>query len=1389
NRNVENRNVENRNVENRNVENRNVENSAAENSEEEKRAHRRYIDFAQSAMEQFDLSAVEKHWSSALSNIQKLESNHLATGPNRYTSRTKVLEGGQMGKIHAYCKTHMLSPALYIRGIYALLIRYYFGVSGDFIIRELFGGRERETQKLMGCFFHTIPMVFPPELFRGKLPAARYFREVFSLLMGMGTHRDISIHLQNRLMGEEDLVFYFNYRTFLKLDINGKNYYVKKLTDYSGSDFPEKEVQLITKDTPEGFALELNYNKKLFDGDLFLDRFLLLSRQISEGVENLEDLDYITASERKTLLSLAAGETREFPSQTPLFRLFEKQAADYPGRIAVKCDGEEMAYHRLNEKANRLAHYLSANFTLATDSLVGVMLERSPQMMECILAIWKTGAAYIPIDVKYPPSRVKDILADSNARVLLTLSEYVTPHWDGVAAERIVKLDQKEGEIAGCPGENPVAEIDMTGLAYVIYTSGSTGKPKGVMVEHIGMMNHIQAKIDDFQLASDSIVAQNASHTFDISVWQFFVALALGGAAVIYPEESVLEPDEFIRRVIEDRVTILEVVPSYLSVMLDSMEQTPVEFPGLKYLAVTGETVKPKLLQRWFALYPYIPVINAYGPTEASDDITHHIMKNAPEGGRVSIGKPVQNLNVYVLGENDRPCPFGIKGEICVSGVGVGRGYLNDVLKTAEAFKNDPFAVNERGRLYRTGDLGYYNPDGTIEFLGRKDFQVKIRGFRIELGEIENCISTFEGVKNAVVIAANHQETAATPNRDGGFLCAYLEMEDQLDIPKMQEFLGKKLPHYMIPAYFIQLPQIPLTINGKVDRKALPKPGTDIRKFTGYSPPTNDIEKKLVKIWSEVLEVEEDIIGIDGNFFNLGGHSLKATTLIAKIHKAFDVRIPMVELFNTPTVKNLARFVQKETGEDFFSSIEPSAENEYYALSSAQKRLYLAQQMETESVAFNLPIVLLLEGDVEKEKLTGVFSQLLQRHESLRTSFHMVEGEPMQKVHTRVDFQLNYDELSIQHREQKNAAIESAAGNFISPFDLSRAPLLRAALLKIADLPQEHLLMIELHHIFVDSVSMRILVEEFIALYNGNQLPPLTLHYKDYSQWQQNWSPTGTLKKQVEYWLKLYAGHIPVLQLATDYPRPEILQTKGRQVEFEIDEQWTLRLRQRLADTGTTMNMFLLAVLNILLARYSMQEDIVVGAPVIGRRHADLEHIIGIFLNMLAIRNYPENQKTFDQFLGEVKENTLTAYDNQDCQFDELVAKLGIKRDPGRSPLFDVAFSFEEHRNKGDSDENPGLMGKNKSLKVTPYRFQHHVAKYELQLRAAEGPDSLQLILEYQVALFKKETVESLKDHFMDILKQVVNDGTLRLMDIEISHQLLAATSDVFEDDDDEFDF
>jgi acyl carrier protein len=676
--------------------------------------------------------------------------------------------------------------------------------------------------------------------------------------------------------------------------------------------------------------------------------------------------------------------------------------------------------------------------------------------------------------------------------------------------------------------------------------------------------------------------------------------------------------------------------------------------------------------------------------------------------------------------------------------------------------------------IYKTGDLCQWSHEGYLEILGRVDFQVKIRGYRIELGEIEQRLSGHPDIEDALVIDGKDQ---------GGdrYLCAYIVANTGLSTTQLREFLDKDLPEYMVPSYFVQLEQIPLNSNGKVDRNALPKPDAAFDASNRYQAPRNPVEEVLVKIWEEILEIVQP--GILDNFFELGGHSLKATRLIARIYKELNVEVPLGEMFKRPTIAGLFEYI-KDSAENKYVSIKPMEKKDYFVLSSAQKRFYILQHKDQNSVVYNIPAIWKFEGAVDQRKLADIFLKLIKRHETLRTSFERIQpgGEVFQRIHDTVTFDIEFFPPGEDQNQcpplPASTTVKEIAADFIRAFDLAKAPLLRVGLIK--EDTDKFVLMVDMHHIISDGVSHNILVKEFLLLHEGKELPGLKLQYKEYSGWQHHESLGDVQTHQENFWLEAFPGEIPLLSLPTDHPRPAIRTLEGDTLIFNIGKEETSALRRIALSERVTMFMLLFATFNVLIAKLSHQEDIVIGTPVAGRRHPDLEQLIGVFINTLALRNYPRGEQAFKEFLGEVKTRTLKAFENQDYPFEDLVRKVRTKGDASRNPIFDIMFVMQ------NTQDMSAESARNLDLKPTRYRYENKTSKFDLTLTCTEYPEQIHFTLEYATPLFEEETIRRYITYYRDILSSIINNPGIKIKDIECSHELSSLESNISQM---EFDF
>ncbi|QCT30034.1 non-ribosomal peptide synthetase [Bacillus velezensis] len=1107
--------------------------------------------------------------------------------------------------------------------------------------------------------------------------------------------------------------------------------------DFAVEDFSMEEVTnygCSIKVIPgNSLYIRLNFDTGIYDSVFMknIETFLwhMMNSVISDPEMSASEIALLDACEARNMLDAFNRTEAVEPPAPTLHGLFARRAALSPHRPALRFPGGMLTYAELDQYTDRLAVWLRQK-GIRKESMVGVLAERSPEMVVSVLAVLKAGGAYVPLDPEYPEDRLRYMLDDCGACLLLAQPGLSVSGFSGETLE--VSLSSLTGETeTGAVSE----EADSDSLAYIIYTSGSTGTPKGVAVEHRQAAAFLSGMQGQFPLTEEDIIVLKSSFSFDASIWQLFWWTMSGASVYLLPAGWEKDPVRMIEAFASEKVTTAHFIPAMVNSFLDALETEPAETRThlgrtLTRVFAGGEALSPLTAARFADLLPETVLIHGYGPTEATVDAAFYVCDRKRDSGRtrLPIGKPVPGARLYVLDSGGTIQPAGVAGELYIAGTGVARGYLNRPELTEERFLDDPFYPGER--MYQTGDIARWTEEGLVEWLGRSDGQVKVRGYRIEPGEIEAAIRRIDGIREAAVTARNeHGETA---------LYAYIEGRESDDV---RAELATRLPAYMIPAQFIEMSEWPVTPSGKLDRRALPAPdGAADRQ--AYTAPRNVTEMKLCALWEEVLK--NGPVGIRDHFFERGGHSLKATALVSRIAKEFGVQVPLQDIFARPTVEELASVIQ-DLEESPYEAIQPAQTQDTYPVSSAQKRMYVLQQLEDGGVGYNMPAVLELTGPLDRGRLEETFRQLIERHESLRTSFETgPDGEPVQRIHDSVPFQLDEAE---------------SADAFVRPFCLEEAPLFRAALVKESD--KRHLLLTDMHHIISDGVSVNTLIKEFGELYAGRSLAPMRLQYKDYAVWQRSFQEKEGYQKQEAYWLKRLEGELPVLELPADKPRPAVRSFAGGSVSCTLDAETASGLHRIARDHGSTLYMVLLAAYNTLLARLSGQEDIIVGSPIAGRPHKDLEPILGMFVNTLAIRTEPKGDKRFTDYLAEVRQAALEAYEHQDYPFEELVERLGVQRDTSRNPLFDVMFVLQNM-------ERESLV-LNKLHLAQAADTSHKTAKFDATLYASEGSDgSISFDFEFNTDIYQKQTIEKWLSYFTRILTKVIENQAIPLGDIHV---------------------
>ncbi|MDQ0232873.1 non-ribosomal peptide synthetase [Metabacillus malikii] len=1061
------------------------------------------------------------------------------------------------------------------------------------------------------------------------------------------------------------------------------------------------------------------------------EQFVTIIEELTQHPERkIGELQLISESEKDKLLHDFNRTYMDVGHKKLLHEWVEEIVQKSPDQVAIVFEDKEITYRDLNSRANELGAFLRKK-GVTPNTFVGIMISPGIEMAIGLLAIMKAGGAYVPIDPKYPSERKEVIIQDSRLTFLLKeTTDRSKLDFNG----EIIDLEylQKNSSEA----ENLVHVNRADDLAYCIYTSGTTGKPKGVMIQHKSITNNIIWRKNEYKLCEQDCVLQLFSFSFDGFVTSFFTPFVSGAQIILVKNDDVKNPPYLYKLIKSHRITHFISTPSLFNSLLDEIK--PEELLSLKIITLAGEEVKKDLLKKSKEKLTNVEIANEYGPTENS--VVTTICRNVTSDSKITIGKPIANNCVYILDKEQKLLPIGVPGELCISGASLAKGYVNNPTLTDEKMVPNPFKPNRV--MYKTGDLARWLPDGTLEYLGRVDEQVKIRGFRIELKEIELHVKDYEGIQDVLV-------TALKDANESSSLCAYYIASNELSVSELRDFLEKRLPDYMIPSYFVKVDEFPLTINGKIDKKSLPDPKQMINEELTYQAPQNDLEARLISIWCEILGSEEGKIGRSDNLFHLGMHSLRIASFVSKIYREFEVSIPIHIMFELSTVKKQAAYISQIKREEIYG-IEKVDEKDEYPLSSAQKRIFMIQALNQDQISYNMSKAIVIDGPLETERVQYAFNMLMKRHEALRTSFQVKDGEPIQVVHDEVFINMGVSQL-------EDRTIEEFVADFVQPFDLSRDPLLRVKLVKLEE--NKHLLLIDIHHIVSDGQSVQLLVNEFVQLYEGKELSEPALQYKDYASWQNEFLESEELKRQEQYWLNQYEGGYPVLQLPTDFTRPPVKETRGDSLSVHIETALTSDLHQLAAKRGTTLFMLLLAAYNVLLSKYSNQEDIIVGTPISGRNHHDVENMMGMFVNTLALRNFPNKGKTFLDFLDLVKQSTLAAIENQDYPFELLVEKLKVQRDTSRNPLFDTMFTLQE-----SSYSQVEMEG----LHLSTVDIESNSSKFDLSLFVSEGKDGLEVQFEYRTSLFKKESIERLSQHFIKILNTIAASPQLKLADIDM---------------------
>ncbi|MEH2239777.1 amino acid adenylation domain-containing protein [Nostoc sp.] len=1223
---------------------------------------------------------------------------------------------------------------------FTLLLSRYSGQE-DIVVGSAIANRNRrETESLIGFFVNTLAL---RTNLQGNSTFLELLERVKQVTLDAYDHQDLPFEKLVDELGLErslshhplfQVAFSLQNETQQQLETNGLT-----LTRFTWENTTTLfDLSLIFRETPQGLTGEWEYATDLFAAKT-IQRMaghfaVLLQGIVDNPQQRIYTLPLITEDERQQLQIWNQTQV-VYPLNQTLVELFETQVAKNPDNLALVFESQSLTYQQFNQKANQVAHYLIQNHQIKPDTLIGICVERSLEMIIGVLGILKAGAAYVPIDPNYPKDRIEFMLEDSGTSVLLTQSHLKEQLPLNKLKHQIICLDRETFNSALTDNPNPQSKPD--NLAYIIYTSGSTGRPKGVMIEHRAIVNLALAWAETFEVKNHSRWLQFGSFSFDLSIGEIATALSTGACLYLAKKETLLPSQTLVDLLRDRKISHFTLPPSALSVLPQA------SLPDLQAVIVGGEACAAELVAQWGTKRRFF---NCYGPTEST--VIASISSCELNGKKPSIGQPLSNIRIYILDAHHQPLPPGITGELCIAGVGLARGYLNRPDLTAEKFiEVELFGKTER--IYKTGDLARWGFDGNLEYLGRIDAQVKLRGFRIELGEIESLLLQHTLVKEAVVILS---ETDNNPR-----LVAYLTAaEKSVNLGgKLKDYLKIRLPNYMVPSQIMVLDQLPLTSNGKLDRRALPTP--DTATSTNFEMPVTPTEELLASLWQTLLKAKS--VGRQDNFFELGGHSLLATQLVARIRDIFRVEMPVRKVFEQSVLSELATEIDKAAGAIALPPITPQPENTPKTLSFAQSRLWFLAQLEGTgtSATYNMSTALQLDGKLNIEGLRASFDYLLERHAILRTYFPALEGEAQVVGQNPEDIEVlaiaDFRELDPQTQAETIQRLADTHAQ--EPFDLNTGPLFKAKLLQLSE--QKNVLLINMHHIISDGWSMGVFKREWEQAYSAfaagyaPNLSPLPIQYSDYAAWQRSWLQGEILENQENYW-KQQLGDAPrLLDLPTDHPRPAQQSYQGGREEYRLSNELTQRLKAISQQQGVSLFMTLLTAFSILLSRYSRQEDLCIGSAIANRTHSYTEGLIGFFVNTLVLRSKVKPEIGFSELLQQTRQTCLDAYSHQDIPFEYLVEQLQPERSLSHNPLFQVMMVLQNTQEAGKNVSLPGLD-------IQYLEQSLPFAKFDLTLDFCERGDQLHCMWEYATDLFEAETIQRMAGHFEVLLEAIAKN-------------------------------
>lgn len=1248
------------------------------------------------------------------------------------------LDSTKVEKIKQYCKENKISLYNFFMAIYAIYIGEISNLDEFVIGTPILNRTNFKEKNTTGMFVNMIP-------FKINMNQNEEFKTFIKRIaldsIGMLKHQKYSYQCLLENLREKNKNIPNLYNILLSYQITnahqeGGNMPYKTEWTFNGCCAENMDIQLFDINDTGSLNIAYDYKTSIYekqDIENLHKRILnIIEQVIIKDNIYIKDIDIVTPEEKENLI-MKFNETKlNYDSNIPIIKYFEEQVNKTPNNIAIVFENKQMTYKELNEKANSLAHELRKN-GVTNNTIVGIMQERSFEMIIAILAVLKSGGAYIPIATDYPTDRIQYMLEDSNASILLAETNQIKTDKKIISINLNSKIyDENKENIENI--SNP------EDLSYLIYTSGSTGTPKGVMLKQKNLTNFYNAMLQNIEyltLKKSIKIISITTVSFDIFIFETLISLTKGLQLYMTNEEEQKVTEKLETKIKENEIQAIQTTPSVMRFHLNNLKNLD-NLKSLKYIMLAGEPLPKTLVNHIKELIPGVVIYNGYGPSETTIFSTTKDVTNLDE---ITIGKPIANTQIYILNKNKKILPQGNIGEMYISGDGVGKGYMNKKEQTENNFIPNPF--NENNIMYKTGDLGSFKKDGEILCYGRVDNQIKIRGLRVELSEIEKQISQIPNIKNCIVVKKQIE------GRDA--LCAYYTQNKPVEEKTIKAILQSKLPQYMVPQYFTKLKEMPFTPNGKIDKKSLPLPELQKESSPKVVKPRNEIDRQLIEITEKILNIQN--VSITDTLIDLGGDSLTVITLLTQIQSKFNVQIFIKDVMANKTIEEISNLIKESIKENNTSIVRHVDLKEYYPLLPGQIRVYYSSIVDNNSVLYNIPGALEIDGLLDSKKLERCLCKIIDRHESLRTYFVIQDKHIAQKIEKHIDFRL--DILKNSDYEDFDKILK----DFVKPFNLYEAPLFRVKYVEFTN--QKSAILLDIHHIIADGRSMMILINEICELYNNTKsiLPELQYTYKDFLTLSENKIFCDKYNEAKEYWLKQFKGELPVLNMPTNNLRPPIQSYEGSRVYKIIDNSIYNSILKISKKLNVTPYMILLCAYYILLEKYTGQEDIIVGTPCLGREIEESKDIIGMFVNTLPLRNKVNPNYTVLEFLKNIRENVIKSFNYQIYPFNDLVDELKIKKDPSRNSIFDTMFIYQNDGYKNISLDN---------FKTKYCIPDAGISKFDLSVEAVPLDEEVKLTFEYSTKLFETNFIIDLSENYINILNSIINNINIQISEIDI---------------------